>query len=294
MSEEKKSILVWGIHGVGKTSMINSLPHELEKLSKEDGIIFNLTIPSDENDDRPEVRFRSKYRKFEATQFHDPINLNLNALPTWNPQSAKRYNLVFVDDKGDEMRAAVDKTRDVSPDNNLIRSYLEHHSNGVIALFEYDGDVKNDPKMKYENSDLLINLLDVLSSRKDEVSLAICINKIDRSRQRWKDPKVFFEIVFENNWKSVQQIIKEARSKNVKIEFFVTSMVGYFRNGQGVTVPNFSGNDVVDGDILRPWNVAAPLFWILENIEGTDDNNWFSSIFKANDKKSLAFPKSFF
>jgi len=293
MNEEKKSILIWGLHGVGKTSMINSLPHELEKLSKEDGIIYKLTNPSDESDGNQETRFRSKYEKVEATQFHDPISLNLRVFPALNPKVARKYNLVFVDDKGDEMKAAVDKTRDASPSNNIIRNYLERHSKGVIAIFEYDRNV-SDSKVKYENSDLLINLLDILSSRKEKASLAICINKIDRTRQRWKDPKVFFEMVFENNWKSILQIIMEAKNKNVKVDFFVTSMVGYFRNSQGVTVPNFSGSDVIDGDVLRPWNVTAPLFWILESIEDEGEINWFSKLLKTTEKRNLGFPKSFF
>lgn len=295
MGEERKSILVWGTHGVGKTSMINSLPHELEKLSREDELILNLTVPLEDNESGRGMRFRTRYEKLGPTQFHDPVSWDLNIVPVKDPQSAKKYNLIFVDDKGDEMWAAVDKTSDVSPNNNLIRNYLERQSKGVIALFEYNEILLNDSKLKYENADLLISLIDVLASREDEVSLAICINKIDRTRQRWKDPKVFFEIVFENNWTTILSVVRASKNKKLKIGFFVTSMVGYVRNMQGDTVPNFSADDVIDGDILRPWNVAAPIFWMLGSIEGSStSNNWFVNYFSPDDKKNIVFPQPFF
>jgi len=292
MDEEmKKSILIWGVHGVGKTSMINSLPQELEKLSREDGVIFKLVANSDDINSAKDVRFRAKYEKVEPTKIHNANSLNLIASSGKNPGLTKTYNLIFVDDKGDEMRAAVDKTD--ATQNNPIRSYLDRYAEGVIALFEYEIEGGNSQK-KYENADLLINLLDVLTSRNDEVFLAICINKIDKTLQRWKNPMIFFEIVFGHHWSNVLNVIKVSKNNNVKIEFFVTSMVGYFRNGQGDTVPNFSDDDVIDSDILRPWNVASPLFWILENIEGSSNENWFLSYFKIKDKKNIVFPKPFF
>ena len=293
MAIDEKIILVWGLHGVGKTSMIYALPHELEKLSKDDGLIFKLT---QQNDDGAlgsrEMRFKPSLSKIDPTLFHESVSLNLNVFSSHEPEKSRKYKLVFVDDKGDEMKEALDKALDITPENNIIRNYLEVNSKGIIALFEYHA-TSDSPQEKYERAELLINLLDVLSVRKDGVSLAICINKIDKSGQRWKNPRTFFEMVFDHEWNTVFQTIKLAERKNVRVNFFVTSMVGFYRNSHGMTVPNFNGDGIANNNIIRPWNVTAPLFWMLEDVESEDARS-FWGYFSNSKKNDLKFPKSFF
>jgi GTPase SAR1 family protein len=301
MTQEEKNILVWGMHGVGKSSMIDALPHELAKLSKDDGFTFKLTLEQNDNEslELKEFRVKPSFEKIEPTKSHETSKYNLSISLSNDPgKILKKYKLVFVDDRGDAMKDALDNNKDLSSTNNLIRNYL-NVSSGVIALFEYGSPLELPHENRkqsgfYTQADLLISLIDILAERKerkDGVFLALCINKIDKTRLRWKDPMVAFEMFFDYKWSDILSIMNFAKTKNVQIDFFVTSMVGYCRNSQGMTVPNYSGKDISDKKIMRPWNSTAPLFWMLGNIEYNIPFPWFPLVTK---KVTLELPKSFF
>lgn len=280
-NENIRRIVIWGIKGVGKTLMIKTLPRELELLSGVDTVKFKIK----------ELEGNAKTTPRTLKEFPEPTSKYIYTIyeitvEDTNQKTLTTQLLSTFDDRGDAMRDAL-----LNPDDSEFRLINQNIDTafGIIALIEPEYLIKKEERQK--TLDLLEELIRRIGGREKEIYIAICINKIDRLDLRWKNSEVIFEVLFGSGWRNLKSLI--INYKNIKASFFVISAVGYYANSREETIPNYYAPEpnLVDEDIWRSWNVSAPFFWILKEIEIKQPNTFLSYLINP---KGTTYPKPFF
>lgn len=271
LADNAKRIVVWGVKGVGKSSMIRILRKDMETLTHSlSNYKFRVKNRAKNPTELPEATQKFEYTSYEI-QIDGPKQYNRN------------YELSIFDDSGDAMENALKNLNDDKYE--LITSNLDT-AQGVVAII--DPITAIDEKNR-SLVDLLDEMIFRLDQRQEEVLLAICLNKVDTLELRWKDPEVMFELVLGSSWRKLKQSI--ASVKSVKIAFFSMSTTGYYVSRKE-TVPNFYGNELVDANIWQPWNVYAPFLWMFNQFDSQSTiESIFSNLFS---RKGTSYPKALF
>ena len=275
----EKRITVWGLKGVGKSSMVEILPKDLDMLARTSGLKFDIHKIDGENRTRARspVQSQEPNSKFAYTQYEISI--------ADSKKSGKTYLLSLFDDKGDAMEGAL-KEPEKDEFKLITQNIMGAH--GVVAIVDPLNAILN-KKSKY-----LIELLDEmiykLDQRQEKTSLAICLNKADLIELRWKKPEVMFEMVFGPSWRSFQYMMKNVKNVNVKI--FSVSTTGFGYNSRSESLPNYYMGKMIDVDVWQPWNVYAPFLWMFSQFESEGEPEGL--IAKYFTPKGANYPKPLF
>ena len=117
-----------------------------------------------------------------------------------------------------------------------------------------------------------IQLLLEVYANEPRRNIAICMTKMDRLRINGT-PQEIFEQLFGPKLNA----LLELHSRLHNINFFSTSAVGFI-NKDGLLIPNIQDGYILYPDQWDPINVAAPFFWIFEQIERArlEQSPWWS------------------
>ncbi len=263
-------ILVWGPHGVGKTTLISALACELSWLNNnsDDGSRYELLDQggySVRNFWKDDYSFPTQSPKDYVYRFRGTVtNSDFDSI---------EHQIAVFDDKGSTL------IESLSESSNGIAKLSMKNARFLIAIVDptiilesqklsiLEAHNSSFLVKKAEYLDYLRQLISILSQNKSEHRyIAICLSKMDLLELRWHDPKIIVELCF---GESFLNDINWQKSHNITVKYFSTSAYGFFWDSNYNEYPNF---DISTGkpkfkDEWRPWNVTSPFFWMFNQIE---------------------------
>ncbi|MFT3892780.1 MAG: ATP-binding protein [Anaerolineales bacterium] len=261
-------IALWGPSGVGKTTLIRALACELSWLNRNNpDFSYELTGPDGQS-----------IRNFWTDEYSEPTKSPEDFLYTFrrvNPGLATplvEHQIVIFDDKGNSLIRSFDS------DFNRITELSLRDARFVIAIIDPTLiletqrisliDTSTAPSItKSDYLNYLRRLLSLMGqNNKERRYLAICLSKMDLFELRWQNPKVLAELFFGETF---LHDIDWQVAKNISIQYFSTSAMGFVWDNNYNEFPNF---DIGTGlpkfkYEWRPWNITAPFFWMFSQIE---------------------------
>lgn len=110
---------------------------------------------------------------------------------------------------------------------------------------------------------ILTLFLDTLSQQNTPKKyLAFCITKTDSLKSNWGNSWDLLELIF---GQKIFRLLSNYRSV-FNMEVFATSAAGYVIR-KGANISNYSNGKLLDHENWKPFNCAAPFFWLFENRE---------------------------
>lgn len=265
-SNWEQSIALWGPTGSGKTWLIQALNQELKwysqhdpefhyRMTDSDGRFLSVMAP----EPKPTPRIEDRLWRFAREPKKDTKAHRI---------SAHAHQINVHDDKGASLVDAV-----YSPGQNPLTEITLQTADSLLVLLDptlVQGSLVAQPATsggslytQRQYTYLVQALLEKVAETQEERYVAACLTKVDRmdlQRDAWQYIHILFgpDMVY----------LLQNSGQGVQTQAFATSAVGFYLQG-GKTHSNYddSSGQVRYPDRWKPFNVAAPFFWLFENVE---------------------------
>ncbi len=272
LPEAATRIGIWGTFAAGKTTYLAMLYHELPKQTD-----WHVQA------DRPAVEFvKTTYMNlikkgvFPEASAVDPALIQAFSYHLFRPDRQSRYTLRFVDASGEWFRnpgGMKERYPNVYPNPF---EYL-NQCQGIICLFD-PSKVLMAPHTDEDETmfEYFLHTLDLLSSLREAAHgdqpgfvsqrIAFCLSKIDMTGM-WdhrQDPEALARRVLGED--VIIQIEQYCEPDNYR--FFAVSSIGVLTETDDRELPNITeDNRISNARRLRPYNLHAPVEWLLSRID---------------------------
>lgn len=278
-------ISIWGPVGAGKTVYLASLILALSNSSNEKWRIW----PQDEGS----ASFINSTVSYLANgQFAPPTDhpYGLNLRIFRQDSFLGDHTITIWDTMGGMFESGQEYRRGVLGGDG---DYLFERSHSILLMIDptrvYRGEIGNDLNEKFIEFLNALSKYQLTKSGYLDISLAVCLTKMDQFWERRNSPKEFLESLLGAN--SLSLITNVCHPK--RLSFFSTSVVGCHQTSDNPHKPNFDSDRfcIVDLSAWKPYGILEPFIWSLEDIENrkfADLPSWQRAFHRVFNRKQYA------